>query len=155
MMAELQAPRKRIVLGPISDAAGSDQIYPRVYRAAREVADQVIFIGEHSHRSKASAEDIAGKRFIRFQTVEEAAEYLRQSAIPDEVILLKSAVAAHVERLMIVFFATVRCWKDACGKKSQCVPVGGRGCGLYEVPFEQHEAARRQQVWPLRDKHFG
>lgn len=39
MLAGFQAPRKRIVLGTISDGSGSDRLYPRAYRAARAVAD--------------------------------------------------------------------------------------------------------------------
>ncbi|MGB6388188.1 MAG: Mur ligase family protein, partial [Methyloceanibacter sp.] len=91
MMAKFSAPRKRIVIGHISDNAGSDRIYRRVYQAARSVAQQVIFIGEHSHRSKATPEDIADGRFLRFDNIRDAAEFLKESAIPDELVLLKSA----------------------------------------------------------------
>lgn len=144
MMAKFNAPRKRVVLGPISDNAASDRTYRRVYQAARSVADQVIFVGEHSHRSKATAEDIADKRFVRFEAVQAAAEFLRETAIPDEIVLLKSSGQLHLERLMMFFFTPVRCWKDACGIRRTCVQVFGDGCGFYDVPFEQHKTARRQ-----------
>ncbi len=146
MMAGFRAPRKRIVIGHISDNAGSDRVYRKVYQAARSVADQVIFIGEHSHRSKATPEDIANGRFLRFENIRAAAEFLRESAIPDEVVLLKSAANLHLERLMLTFFASVQCWKDVCGKKESCVPVLGRGCSMYEVPFEQHKSSRKHRL---------
>ncbi len=47
MMAGFIAPRRRIVIGKISDYSGNP--YPKyrdVYRASRLVADQVIFVGD-------------------------------------------------------------------------------------------------------------
>jgi len=38
--------------------------YRDIYRAARLVADQVIFVGDNAHRSKATAEEIAAGRFV-------------------------------------------------------------------------------------------
>ena len=154
-LSGFQAPRKRIFVGHISDASGSDQVYARVYRAARAAADQVIYIGQHSHRSKATSEDIAEGRFVRFEGVEAAARFLKETAIPGELILLKGAGNLHLERLMLTFFTSVRCWKDVCGRKGHCPPTCGSGCGLYGVPFEQHKAARKQVVYPLPDIYLG
>jgi UDP-N-acetylmuramoyl-tripeptide--D-alanyl-D-alanine ligase len=155
MMGNLSAPRKRIVIGQLSDFSGSNQIYPKVYRAALSVADQVIFVGQHSHRSKATAEDIAKGRFVRFETVEEAGKFLSETAIADEIICLKSSIQLHLERLMINFFTPVRCWIDDCGRIDTCAALLGGGCGLYEVPFEQHKTARKQLVHPLPPINFG
>ena len=156
MLAGFQAPRKRIVLGTISDGSGSDRLYPRAYRAARAVADQVVFIGEHSHRSKATAEEIADGRFVRFETVQQAADFLKDSAIADEIILVKGAGKLHLERLVMTFFAPVRCWKDICGRRTHCIAIMGRGCSLYATPFDQHKAARQSLVYPLPpDRYFG
>jgi UDP-N-acetylmuramoyl-tripeptide--D-alanyl-D-alanine ligase len=155
LMAGFRAPRKRIVLGQISDSSRSDKVYSQAYRAARSVVDQVIFVGKHSHRSKASAEDVAGGRFARFEKVADAADFLKQTAIPGELILLKGAHNLHLERLMLMFFTPVRCWIDACGKKSHCILQGKEGCGLYGVPFDQHNKARRDLALPLPDMNLG
>jgi UDP-N-acetylmuramoyl-tripeptide--D-alanyl-D-alanine ligase len=155
MLAKFSAPRKRIVIGHISDASGSDRIYRNVYQAARSVADQVIFIGEHSHRSKATAEDVADGRFVRFESVQDIAEFLKESAIPDEIVLLKSSMKLHLERLMLTFFASVRCWEGICGRKETCVTTCGEGCNLYEVPFEQHKTLGKASANPLPNVHFG
>lgn len=156
MLAGFQAPRKRIVLGNISDSARSDRIYAKIYRAARAVADQVVFIGEHSHRARATAEEIADGRFVRFDTVKEAADFLQDSAIANEIILVKGAGRLHLERLVMMFFAPVRCWEDACGRRTHCIAISGRGCSLYKIPFEQHKAARQSLVYPLPpDRYFG
>ena len=155
LMAGFRAPRKRIVLGQISDSSRSDKVYSQAYRAARSVVDQVIFVGEHSHRSKASAEDVAGGRFARFEKMADAADFLKQTAIPDELILLKGAHNLHLERLMLMFFTPVRCWVDVCGRISHCILQGEKGCGLYGVPFEQHKTARRDLALPLPEIRFG
>ena len=47
----------------------------------------MIFVGAHSHRSKASAKDVATGRFARFEKVAEVADFLKQTAIPGELIL--------------------------------------------------------------------
>lgn len=115
----------------------------------------MIFVGEHSHRSKASANDVAAGRFARFEKVADAADFLKQTAIPDELILLKGAHNLHLERLMLMFFTPVRCWIDVCGRKSHCILEGKHGCGLYGVPFDQHNNARRDLALPLPDVNLG
>ena len=141
MMAEFIAPRRRIVIGKISDFAGSPSPkYRDVYRASRLVADQVIFVGDDAHRSKATAEDIAEGRFVEKRSVEEAAEFLKETAIPGEIILLKSAARLHLERILINFESQVRCWEQRCGKGYDCLR-----CGSYAIPFEQQRQMERQR----------
>ena len=132
MMAEFNAPRRRIVIGKISDYSGNP--YPKyrdVYRAARLVADQVIFVGDDAHRSKAPPEDIASGRFVAKRNIEEAAEFVRDTAIPGEIILLKSSASLHLERIFVSFEKQVRCWVHNCGVWKDCL-----GCGSYAIPFE-------------------
>lgn len=139
----LDAPRKRIVLGMIADHPGnSNSAYKKAYGWAAANADQVIFVGEHSHRHKASAEDIADGRIIEMQTVEQAYAFLRETALPEEVIFLKSSNAPHLERLALAFDHKVRCWKERCQ-----LPITCQVCGLYEYPFESHaEVGRRLKL---------
>lgn len=133
MMAEINAPRRRIVIGHISDFAGNSRPkYRDVYRAARKVADQVIFVGEHSHRSMATDDDIALGRFVEKRGLEEAAKFLRETAIPGEVILLKSASGLHLERVFLSFQHRVRCWEKDCGMLMDCTR-----CGSFAIPFAQ------------------
>jgi UDP-N-acetylmuramoyl-tripeptide--D-alanyl-D-alanine ligase len=146
MLAGFKAPRKRIVIGHISDGTKSNMVYGKIYRQARKVADQVIFVGEHAHRSKASEADIAAGHFAAFRNVSEAAAFVKQSAIPGEIIVLKSALNLHLERVMLTFFYPVHCWINVCGQKTDCVKVNGKGCGLYGVPYQQHANARHVRI---------
>jgi UDP-N-acetylmuramoyl-tripeptide--D-alanyl-D-alanine ligase len=139
MMAHFEAPRKRIVIGQISDANSTEARYRQLYKACRAVADQVVFVGENAHRSKASAEDIATGGFVAQPEIQQAARFLKETAIPGEIILLKSSPRYHLERLLLSFQTTVRCWPARCRKRIQCVE-----CGLYETPFESSPEGRKQ-----------
>ncbi|MAZ15637.1 MAG: Mur ligase [Ahrensia sp.] len=145
----LRAPRKRIVLGMLADHPGdSNTAYKKAYRWAAEVADQVIFVGEHAHRHKASAEEIANGRIVEMTTTEQAYAFLRDTALPGEIIFLKSAGVAHLERLALGFDHDVRCWKERCRVPETC-----QACGLYEYPYERHPQVRRQKKlarWGMR-----
>lgn len=144
MMAQFSAPRKRIVLGQISDAGNTNPKYRDIYRASREIADQVIYVGDNAHRSKATAEEIAAGRFVERRNVHEAATFLKETAVPGEIILLKSAPNLHLERLLLNFLSPVRCWEQHCGKKFQCVE-----CGLFELPFQDHPNKWSRLSWQL------
>ncbi|MGI9520363.1 MAG: glutamate ligase domain-containing protein, partial [Hyphomicrobiaceae bacterium] len=144
MMTHFSAPRKRIVIGQISDASNSRAKYRDIYRASRDVADQVIYVGENSHRSKATAEDIAAGRFVEQHKVEDAASFVRDTAIPGELILLKSSVSLHLERILLGFITDVRCWEGKCGKRAQCVE-----CGLYGLAFDEHPRWSPLKPWHL------
>ncbi|MGD9669441.1 MAG: Mur ligase family protein [Hyphomicrobiaceae bacterium] len=133
-LAAIQAPRKRFVLGQISDYAGNPRKkYRETYLAARAISDQVIFVGPHSHRSGATPEDIASGLFRAFPNIEEAATYLKETAIENEVILVKSSRNLHLERLLLAWLQDVRCWPEGCGVKTNCW-----SCGLYGRPFTEH-----------------
>jgi UDP-N-acetylmuramoyl-tripeptide--D-alanyl-D-alanine ligase len=128
------APRKRFVLGQLADFAGNpNPKYRDTYRAARDVADQVIFVGGNSHRSKATREEIEAGKFIAFSTAEELSKYIKSTAIAGEVILLKSSKNLHLERVALDWTTDVKCWSDACGVAWGCLD-----CGLYNTSFAEH-----------------
>jgi UDP-N-acetylmuramoyl-tripeptide--D-alanyl-D-alanine ligase len=133
-LATARAPHKRFVLGTISDYPGNPwPKYRDTYAAARLNADQVIFCNEHLTRAGASEADIAEGRFRGFQSVRAAQEFLRETAQPGELILLKASAKEHLERIAMAFTEDVRCWQERCGKGISC-----RQCGLYAFPFEEH-----------------
>jgi UDP-N-acetylmuramoyl-tripeptide--D-alanyl-D-alanine ligase len=140
------APRKRVVLGHISDYFGDpNPKYRDAFRAARSVSDQVIFAGENAHRSKASQEDRESGRFIELRTAREVHEHIEKTAVRGEVILLKSSRNLHLERVALAWKHEVRCWIDRCGLPKDCFD-----CGLYETPFEEHERILRERAATAR-----
>ena len=55
------------------------------------------------------------------RSVEDAARFVKETAIPGEIILLKSAPNLHLER---IFDGEVRCWEQVCRKLGHCVDCG-------------------------------
>jgi UDP-N-acetylmuramoyl-tripeptide--D-alanyl-D-alanine ligase len=140
MMKEFLAPRRRIVIGQISDYAGNPKSkYRDVYRACRQAADQVILVGDH-HRTSAMHDDIAAQHFIEKRSVEEAAAYIKDTAIPGEIILLKGSQNLHLERILLSFSEHVRCWEQRCGRPGSCVR-----CAFYSIPFAQQIAMKKER----------
>jgi UDP-N-acetylmuramoyl-tripeptide--D-alanyl-D-alanine ligase len=139
-IAVASAPRKRIVLGHLSDFRGSSsQRYRDAYRMATAVADQVIFVGTHSHRSKASQQDRDDGRFVAFATPKEVADYIRATSIPGELILIKGSGDLHLERIALSWKSDIRCWIDSCGNGSTCL-----ACGRFADPYEWHKGRKRR-----------
>ena len=133
MVRSASAVHKRIVLGQLSDTTGSSRnAYGRAYRLAREAADEVIFVGEHAHRHNASHDDIANGRVREFRDVREVADYLRDTAVAGELILLKSTSKLHLERAALAQSETIICWERNCGFKHECTR-----CEFYKSPRQQ------------------
>ncbi len=133
-LRSVSAVRKRFVLGQISDYAGNSTAkYREAYRAAREVADEVIFVGATAHKACAPDDDLAQGKFRAFETVEAASAYLKGTAVAGEVILAKSASNLHLERLLLDWDGAVRCWPNECGSRASCFECNG-----YRAPFSEH-----------------
>lgn len=143
-----QAIRKTIVLGQISDYRGDpNKVYSRAARHALGVADRVILTGPTSHKARIPASEAAGRVF-RIPEVHEVADFLKRTALPGEIILLKSSQNIHLERAYFAFRQDVRCHAAECGRKSGCI-----SCGLAGLPFSEHprrESARKRLVKRLR-----
>jgi UDP-N-acetylmuramoyl-tripeptide--D-alanyl-D-alanine ligase len=150
MMAKAKVVRKRIVLGQISDYAGSSRKYGTAYAAARDIADEVICTGDNAHRSRAGQADRVSGRFVELRTPKEVSDHIKRTAVPGELILLKSSGNLHLERIALAWTHDVRCWIPVCGKKETC-----QGCGLYEVPFEEHGSFLAKRRFERRRRRFG
>lgn len=134
VLRRCDAPRRRFVLGNISDYAGNPRPkYRDTYREALTFADQVIFVGDHCRKSMASEQEIADGKFKGFPNVRDASRFIRETAVPGEIILVKSSRNLHLERLMFDCIADVQCWPNVCGVDNECL-----ACGLYTRPFHEH-----------------
>jgi UDP-N-acetylmuramoyl-tripeptide--D-alanyl-D-alanine ligase len=145
-LGTMSVPRKRFVLGNISDYRGNPVAkYRDTYVAARAVANEVIVVGTAARKIKPLPEDLQSGRFRAFESVEAASAYLKATALAGEVILAKSARGLHLERLMLDSVEGVRCWANECGSKASCFD-----CGLYRKPFFEHsgKAKRKKRRFP-------
>ena len=143
------APRKRIVLGTISDYSGSRRrIYKKAAQAALAVADELIVITGQFSDSWINPTDLSSGRCRSFADTGEAALYIAQTATPGEVILLKGSQNFHLERIYLNMLEQVRCWITDCKYMSGCF-----SCALYGHDPAQHKRLLRQRRW--RSKWLG
>lgn len=149
MMAKATVERKRIVLGQISDYAGSTRKYHYAYKTAREIADQVIYVGDNAHRSGAGQDDRDAGRFHELRMPKEVSDHIKRTAVAGELILLKSSSRLHLERIALAWKHDVKCWVPVCGKREGCDT-----CGLFEVPFEEHRNHVRERRHARRWQRF-
>ena len=116
-----QAPRKTIVVGTLSDyAGGGSDTYRKVARQALEVADRVVFVGRHAGYVSKLRKDGIENRLFSFMTTYQAATFLKEKSIPNELIYLKATSRDHMERIMLDRFDLVMCWKERCGRVYAC-----------------------------------
>jgi len=133
-LKSISAPRKRFILGQISDYQGSSAPpYRDTFRAAKMIVDEVVLVGRFAKLARATEADIAEGHFRSFPNIETLAEYIRATAIAGEVILLKSSQGMHLERIFLNFLKPVRCWPDDCGVRLTC-----KDCGHFHSAFADH-----------------
>ncbi len=142
-LKDIDAPRRRIVLGSISDYKGDrKRAYRQAVEAAFEVADEVILIAESPLRANIAREATAEGRYHWFSTTREAADHVARTAIKGEVILLKGSANFHLDRILLNLTTEVRCWENTCKRGESCFK-----CGLFAHEFETHSRIRRRQRW--------
>jgi UDP-N-acetylmuramoyl-tripeptide--D-alanyl-D-alanine ligase len=128
-IADARAARKILVVGTISDYAGSSSaVYVRTARRALDVADEVIFVGPNAHTVRRIQPE--GTTLLAFDTVREAAAHLRATLRDGDLVVVKGSNSAdHLVRVLLDRTQRVRCWRDACHRTAFC-----DACKLLDVP---------------------
>lgn len=115
------APRKTIVIGSFSDTPGSDSgKYRRMARVALDVADRVVFVGSKSIYIKKMQTPMLKNRLFVYESLRDACLFLASTTMENELVLLKSNINSHLERLIVGQSDGFSCWKDTCEKKINC-----------------------------------
>jgi UDP-N-acetylmuramoyl-tripeptide--D-alanyl-D-alanine ligase len=128
---QARAPAKTIVFGTISDYAGKGgRTHRKVARQALEVADRVIFVGPQAGHVSKLREGKVSDRLFAFETSYQAAKFLTETAIADELIYVKSSIRDHLERIMLARVESVVCWKERCQRFYVSCPE----CGAFRKP---------------------
>ncbi|MDZ7711383.1 MAG: Mur ligase family protein [Roseovarius sp.] len=139
----VDAPRHRIVLGNISDYAGSSgATYRKAVADGLDVAEELILITKSRSCTVAAQKADTEGRLRIFGTTREAAEYVARTAIEGEAILLKGSGNLHMERILLNLTSGVKCWENVCRIGETCF-----ACGLYAHEFEDHARIRRRRGW--------
>ncbi len=121
LLKQAKAPRKTFVLGSFSDTPGSMSTkYRRLAKLGLAVADRVILVGEKSkHIQKLITPELSDRLFA-IASVEKACQLIADTAVKDELVLIKSNKLPHLERLIYGQSAELKCWKEACDKTINC-----------------------------------
>jgi len=117
----VEAPRKTLVLGSFSDTPGSDSPkYRRIAKKYLDLADRIILTGEKSiHIRKMITPELKGRLFA-FESVKDAYNLLADTAVKDELVLVKSNGLPHLERLIHGHLDGFSCWKNSCKRQDSC-----------------------------------
>ena len=90
-----RAARKILVVGTISDyKQKSTTAYSRLAQRALDVADMVIFVGPHAHRTRKALQHAGAERLHALADVEEAARFLGGVLSPGDFVFLKGSLHA-------------------------------------------------------------
>ena len=120
-MQQATAERKIIVLGTISDIAGTTSTkYRSVAESALQAADIVYFYGQNSSKALRARSVPEGKRLRAFSTFRELAEHLRTLLKKNDLVLLKGSSADHLARLAIMYEKNLACWRQRCQRENMC-----------------------------------
>lgn len=116
VLASARAPRKTLVLGNIADYLGAGgPKYRAIARVALAGGARVIGVGRNAASLGRLAPDHAPGSVAVFATVRQAHDYLVSTCVPDELVMLKSAGGAHLERIVLNWRSDSHCWVENCG----------------------------------------
>ncbi len=143
-LRDIDAPRRRVVLGSISDTKGGQRkrIYKDAIAAALDIADEVILVTEVGRPKRFAPAAAAEGRYRSFLSTRDAAHYIARTTMPGEAILLKGSANYHLERVLLNLTGQVRCWEIACGRGESCFK-----CGLFELEHRLHRSIRGRRRW--------
>jgi UDP-N-acetylmuramoyl-tripeptide--D-alanyl-D-alanine ligase len=98
---DVLAPRKTLVMGSFSDTPGSDSSkYRAMARLGLQIADRVIFVGGKAVYIKKMMMPGTEGRLYAFDTTEPVYDLLVQTALPDELVLIKSNDSERLDILI-------------------------------------------------------
>ncbi len=122
LLKTAQAPRKIVVFGSISDTPRSfEDRYRIVARQALDVADKLLFVGEHSHAALRCRPRRDDDRILAFASLRHLDSFLTGYLRPGDLVLLKgSEKADHLHRLVLARTGGIACWRDDCRKRRYC-----------------------------------
>ena len=121
LLENTKAPRKTLVFGSFSDTPGSDSHkYRSTARGALGLADRVVFVGKKSNYVRKLFSPETEGRLFAFDSPKEACQMLSETAVADELVLVKSNSLEHLERLIYGQDSELTCWEATCHEKQSC-----------------------------------
>jgi UDP-N-acetylmuramoyl-tripeptide--D-alanyl-D-alanine ligase len=123
VMRDAQADRRILVFSDLMDVKGNTRKRLRaIGKIAAEVADMVIFVGEHAHHGVrgAIAAGMDPTRCYDVLGLQRAADLLARELRTGDLVFLKGRGGDHLSRIVFAQFGPIGCWKTSCGKRPIC-----------------------------------
>jgi UDP-N-acetylmuramoyl-tripeptide--D-alanyl-D-alanine ligase len=117
------AGRRGLVFSDQSDSKDKPRKRLRtIGRLAAELCDFAVFVGDHCHHgvAAATAAGMDPARCMGFYNLRAAAQWLRESLRPDDLVFLKGRASDHLSRILFAQFGNIGCWKSACRIRRLC-----------------------------------
>jgi UDP-N-acetylmuramoyl-tripeptide--D-alanyl-D-alanine ligase len=145
---QARAMRKTIVVGTISDYAGScGPKYRNFAKRALAVADRVVFVGPRAGHVSKLRQGEAQDRLYCFENTLQASLFLEREARASELIYVKASRKDHLERLMLSQLDRVVCWRERCGRVDKC-----QECDNYRKPSRPPKHTLTQELRDIKDE---
>jgi UDP-N-acetylmuramoyl-tripeptide--D-alanyl-D-alanine ligase len=123
VMRTAHAKRKVLVFSDLTDSRDKTKKRLRdMGRAAAELADIAVFVGEHAHHGVRGA-TVAGMDPANCHDViklERAAELLSKQLGPGDLVFVKGRSTDHLSRLVFAQFGPIGCWTTSCRRRPVC-----------------------------------
>ena len=122
LLESARVPRKTLVIGNLSDYRGSSsKKYRRFARDAADVGARVIGVGRNAASIEKLLNTMENASIRVFPGSREARDFLKETAVPGELIVLKSATSGHIGRIALSWDGgDERCWIENCTLDYHC-----------------------------------
>lgn len=118
-----RAQRKIVVIGTVSDTPkGFEQRYKTIAKQALDVADKVLFVGDHAHAALKARMNPQDDRVMAFGMLYQLECYLRTYLGSGDLVLLKGTTRMdHLQRIVMARTDDkMACWREKCRRPCFC-----------------------------------
>ena len=121
VLKDAQAGRRIIICGQVTDRTEANSL-ERVGEEIARSTELAIFVGPHRHEASQAAltGGMPPDRIRCFETVREAAEFMKKEVCADDLILLRGQSQDHVSRVYFALRGQVKCWISDCRLSGLC-----------------------------------
>ena len=121
VLKEAKARRRIIICGQVQDRDEANSL-ERVGAEIARATELAIFVGPDRHEASQAAltAGMPPDRIRCFETVREAAEFMKKEVRAGDLILLRGQGQDHVSRVYFSLRGQVKCWLSDCGLVRLC-----------------------------------
>lgn len=123
VLEEASAARRMLVITDLSDTGEHRRQRLRLLaRAGARAFESMVIVGENAAYGCRRAVELglAADQVHGFDTLQQAARFLRGELREGDLVLLRGRTTDHAARAFFALLGEVGCWKDPCAKRMLC-----------------------------------